>query len=70
LLDLRANPDRQAEGARFTQVGFDHARVGREMAQHLLASGFRLLAYVDTGVDADFRAHERGQAFLAEARKA
>jgi LacI family gluconate utilization system Gnt-I transcriptional repressor len=62
--------DRQAEGARFTQVGFDHARVGREMAQHLLASGFRLLAYVDTGVDADFRAHERGQAFLAEARKA
>lgn len=51
----------------FTQVGFDHAAVGAAMAEHLQRGGRQRLAYVDTGVAADFRAHERGQAFLAAA---
>ena len=52
----------------FVQVGFDHAAVGRAMAQHLIDGGRRRLTYVDTGVTEDFRAHERGKAFLAAAR--
>ena len=62
--------DRQARGAEFVQVGFDHAEVGRAMARHLLDAGHRRLVYVDTGVAADFRAHERGQAFLAAVKAA
>jgi len=54
----------------FLQVGFDHAQVGRAMAAHLLAQGHRRLAYVDSGVAADFRAHERGAGFRAAARAA
>lgn len=54
----------------FTQVGFDHAEVGRAMARHLLALGHKALAYVDSGVAEDFRAHERGAAFTAAARRA
>jgi LacI family gluconate utilization system Gnt-I transcriptional repressor len=53
----------------FTQIGFDHAEVGRAMAAHLIARGHRTLAYVDSGVAEDFRAHERGEGFLAEARR-
>lgn len=60
--------DRQARGAEFLQVGFDHAEVGRAMAEYLAHRGYRRLAYVDTGVAADFRAHERGQAFVAAAQ--
>ena len=52
----------------FTQIGFDHAAVGRAMAAHLVQRGHRSLAYVDSGVAEDFRAHERGQGFLASAR--
>jgi len=62
--------DRQPRGAEFTQVGFDHAAVGRAMARHLLDAGHRRLAYVDSGVAEDFRAHERGAAFAATARGA
>jgi LacI family gluconate utilization system Gnt-I transcriptional repressor len=59
--------DWQGAAAEFTQVGFDHAEVGRAMARHLRARGCARLAYVDTGVAEDFRAHERGAAFLSEA---
>ena len=62
--------DRQPRGAAFVQVGFDHAEVGRAMAAHLLDAGHRKLVYADTGVAADFRAHERGKAFVAAARMA
>jgi LacI family transcriptional regulator, gluconate utilization system Gnt-I transcriptional repressor len=54
----------------FTQVGFGHDEVGRAMAQHLLRAGHRRIAYVDSGVAEDYRAHERGQAFAAAAREA
>lgn len=54
---------------RFAQVGFSHDEVGRAMAQHLLAAGHRRLAYVDSGVAEDYRAHERGIAFAAAARR-
>ena len=63
--------DHQPDEAQpFAQIGFNHAQVGRAMAQHLLAAGHRALAYVDSGVDTDFRAHERGAAFADEARRA
>lgn len=54
----------------FVQVGFEHAAVGRAMAAHLIECGFRQLAYVDSGVVEDFRAHERGAAFELAAREA
>jgi LacI family gluconate utilization system Gnt-I transcriptional repressor len=53
----------------FTQVGFDHREVGKAMAAHLIDNGHRRLAYLDSGVDTDFRAHERGAGFAAEARR-
>lgn len=58
------------DDAPFAQIGFDHAQVGRAMARHLLDAGHRRLAYLDSGVATDFRAHERGAAFAAEARRA
>lgn len=63
--------DHQPRGATpFAQIGFDHAQVGRAMARHLLDAGHRRLAYLDSGVASDFRAHDRGAAFAAEARRA
>jgi LacI family gluconate utilization system Gnt-I transcriptional repressor len=54
----------------FAQVGFDHGQVGRAMARHLLDAGHRRLAYLDSGIATDFRAHERGAGFAAEVRRA
>ena len=54
-------------GASFAQIGFDHLAIGRAMARHLLDQGHTALAYVDSGVAEDFRAHERGEGFVAEA---
>ena len=59
------HPEPGAES--FTQIGFDHEQVGRAMAEHLIERGYRALAYVDSGVAEDFRAHERGDGFLAAA---
>ncbi len=53
----------------FAQVGFSHAAVGLAMARHLLDSGHKRLAYVDTPVADDLRAHERADAFVHEARR-
>ncbi len=61
--------DHHPDGQGFTQIGFDHAEVGRAMAAHLIDRGHRTLAYLDSGVAEDFRAHERGQGFIAEARR-
>jgi LacI family transcriptional regulator, gluconate utilization system Gnt-I transcriptional repressor len=65
--------DQPAEGEialieAISQVGFNHHEVGRAMAEHLLLRGHRHLAYVDSGVVEDFRAHERGAGFRAAAR--
>jgi LacI family transcriptional regulator, gluconate utilization system Gnt-I transcriptional repressor len=54
----------------FAQIGFDHRAVGRAMARHLLAAGHRRLAYLDSSVAEDLRAHQRGAAFAATARAA
>jgi LacI family transcriptional regulator, gluconate utilization system Gnt-I transcriptional repressor len=67
IWDHHANQNQQERG--FTQIGFDHAEVGRAMAAHLIERGHKTLAYLDSGVAEDFRAHERGQGFLAEARR-
>lgn len=48
------------------RIGFDHLAVGRDMAGHLLDQGHTALAYVDSGVAEDYRAHDRGQGFVAE----
>ena len=63
-------PEPGARRTTFTQIGFNHDQVGRAMAQHLLAAGHRKLAYVDSGVAEDYRAHERGLAFATAARAA
>jgi LacI family gluconate utilization system Gnt-I transcriptional repressor len=54
----------------FTQIGFNHDEVGSAMADHLLRAGHRYLAYVDSSVEEDYRAHERGLAFSATAKSA
>jgi LacI family transcriptional regulator, gluconate utilization system Gnt-I transcriptional repressor len=61
---------RRAASAQFTQIGFNHDDVGRAMAEHLLRSGHRVLAYVDSGVAEDYRARERGIAFTTAAQAA
>ncbi len=58
-------PERGAGRTSFTQIGFSHDEVGRAMAEHLLRAGHRQLAYVDSAVAEDYRAHERGVAFAA-----
>ena len=54
----------------FVQVGFSHEAVGAMMAGHMLQQGHRDLAYVDSGVREDYRAHRRAQAFVAAIRAA
>lgn len=63
-------PEPGARQTMFTQIGFNHDEVGAAMAEHLLRAGHRMLAYVDSGVSEDYRAHERGIAFAATARTA
>jgi LacI family gluconate utilization system Gnt-I transcriptional repressor len=59
--------DKTPGHAEFTQVGFNHEAVGALMAQHLIDCGYDTLAYVDSGVQEDFRAHERGLGFVRQA---
>lgn len=59
-----------AKPERFTQIGFSHDEVGRAMAEHLLAAGHGHVAYIDSGVAEDYRAHERGLAFAEAVRGA
>ena len=63
-------PERGARRTTFTQIGFNHDDVGRAMAEHLLRAGHRTLAYVDSGVAEDYRAHERGVVFADAVRAA
>lgn len=63
-------PEPGARRTSFTQIGFNHDEVGRAMAEHLLRAGHRHLAYVDSGVAEDYRAHERGMAFAATVQAA
>jgi LacI family transcriptional regulator, gluconate utilization system Gnt-I transcriptional repressor len=55
------------ESHAFQQIGFDHHRAGAMMAQGLLDRGYRELCFIDSGVEQDFRAHERAQGFVARA---
>lgn len=61
-----ATDPKQTQG--FAQIGFDHQAIGRVMARHLMGQGHRSLAYIDSAVAEDYRAHERGQGFQVEAR--
>ena len=54
----------------FIQIGFNHRSAGQVMAQHLLDCGHTDLVYVDSGVEEDFRAHERGEGFAQTAELA
>ncbi len=62
--------EKDPAGMEFTQIGFNHRSVGQTMAQHLLDCGHTDLVYVDSGVEEDFRAHERGQGFALTAERA
>ena len=56
------------EAHAFQQIGFDHRQAGAMMAQALVERGYSELCFVDSGVEQDFRAHERAQGFLSRAR--
>lgn len=68
VVEIWDHPEDAGEGDGFARIGFDHMTIGRRMARHLLEQGHRTLAYVDSGVAEDYRAHERGEGFVAEAR--
>jgi len=70
VVEIWDHPDGAVEGDGFARIGFDHHAIGRSMARHLLDQGHRALAYVDSGVAEDFRAHVRGEGFVAEAEAA
>lgn len=71
IWDRQAREDGPSRGRpAFAQIGFNHDDVGRAMAGHLLGAGHRRLAYVDSAVAEDYRAHERGQAFCRAAQAA
>lgn len=65
VVEIWDHPTTRAESEGFAQIGFDHFAVGGAMARHLLDLGHTSLAYVDSGVAEDFRAHERGEGFVA-----
>jgi LacI family gluconate utilization system Gnt-I transcriptional repressor len=56
-----------SESHLFQQIGFDHQRVGAQMARALIDRGYCHLVFMDSGVAEDFRAHERAHGFLAQA---
>ena len=58
----------QGEAHDFQQIGFDHGQVGALMAQALVERGYKRLCFFDSGVEEDFRAHERAQGFLDTAQ--
>lgn len=57
---------RRRADQQMVQVGFDHRAAGRLMARHLLAQGHGRMAYVDSGVAEDVRAHLRRDGFVDE----
>lgn len=70
VIEIWDHAPRRSSAKGFAQIGFDHDAVGRAMARHLLDQGHSSLAYVDSGIAEDFRAHERGEGFANEARAA
>ena len=70
VIEIWDHAPRRSSTKGFAQIGFDHDAVGRAMARHLLDQGHTVLAYVDSGIAEDFRAHERGEGFANEARAA
>jgi len=68
VIEIWDHPAQAPDADGFAQIGFDHGAVGHAMARHLLDQGHRTLAYIDSGVAEDYRAHERGEAFVAQAR--
>lgn len=74
VIEIWDHPEDTSEasdsGDGFARIGFDHSRIGRVMAHHLLEQGHRSLAYVDSGVAEDFRARVRGDGFMAAAKEA
>lgn len=70
VIEIWDHPDDASADPGFARIGFDHMTIGRRMARHFLDQGHRALAYVDSGVAEDYRAHERGKGFVAEAQAA
>lgn len=68
VVQIWDHPSKGVASEGFSQIGFDHFAVGEALAQHLLDQGHLSLAYVDSGVAEDFRAHERGAGFTARAK--
>ena len=70
VIEIWDHPTQRGSHRRLVQVGFDHREAGRMMARHLIERGHRGLAYVDSGVVEDVRAHVRRDGFEDEARRA
>lgn len=59
----------QTPKAEFLQVGFNHRKAGIAMHDHLVACGYRDLAFVQSNNEADTRAKERCTGFIDAAKK-
>lgn len=70
VIEMWDKAPRESTLTEFIQVGFNHQEAGILMAQHLIDCGYNDLAYVDSGVPEDFRAHERGLGFVRRAQQA
>lgn len=68
VVEIWDNPGERVASQGLAQIGFDHFAAGQAMATHLIDRGHHTLVYVDSGVAEDFRAHERGDGFLAQAK--
>lgn len=70
VVEMWDKAPRDSTVTEFIQVGFSHQEAGVLMAQHLIDCGYTDLAYVDSGIPEDFRAHERGLGFMRHAEQA
>jgi LacI family gluconate utilization system Gnt-I transcriptional repressor len=47
----------------YTQIGFSHLAIGRDMTLYLREKGYRNIVFVASGIQGDFRARQRAQGY-------
>lgn len=69
VVEIWDYPTRKTKHRELVQIGFNHRAAGQLMAAHLIDTGHQHVAYVDSGVTEDVRAHLRRDGFIGQARK-